>query len=554
MLAAIYLRVSTDEQVLHGVSLSAQEAECSARAIALGATELAVYRDEGLSGSRWDRPGLQALLSALERTDLLVTWDLSRLSRTLEHQSHLLRLLAEHGIRLVCLRQDVELGTAAGRLGVNVLGAVGQFQREQTAENIRSAQAAIAASGRMPGCRMFGYRRDEAGALQPDPVQGRIVGDLFTRLAAGESLLSLARWLGDLDMPSTPRTQSWHHTRLKYLLSNPLYVGKFRWGGVIFEGTHEPLIDQDTWDAAQRVLALRGRSRGRSVRSWAPLFSCGLCGARCCIITRTRPSRTEGRVRMRSIQCAVRHHDRRVHQGLGVGERCAEAMVWRHLELLLGDEIPAGAISSARAALTAVAFPPSSRRDATCRVRARQRGEDAGAKLLQRPPAGGDAPPGLDDIHARLSDLARLRRDHAQALRDGGLTVDDLVALNAPLVQEEDDLRAQLRADDLLEPSLARLGELLVSGPAVVLANLRALPAEEQVAFLRDLFPRIEIMPHMDLYAPRCLPSRSDHRRVGSAVGPGFLVFHHLADLVPPVSRPIPVYFSERRGVTGLAF
>ena len=88
MRAAVYARVSTEEQAKHGYSLDEQIQACSSRATELGATEVLVFRDEAISGATLDRPELNKLrdLIAQGEIDLLVMRDPDRFSRKLSYQ------------------------------------------------------------------------------------------------------------------------------------------------------------------------------------------------------------------------------------------------------------------------------------------------------------------------------------------------------------------------------------------------------------------------------------------------------------------------------------
>ena len=88
MIAVIYLRVSTEDQVEHGFSLSGQRDECTKKAFSLGATEIIEYTDQGISGSIFERPALQSALARLKVGGVshFVCLDTSRLSRSVAHQ------------------------------------------------------------------------------------------------------------------------------------------------------------------------------------------------------------------------------------------------------------------------------------------------------------------------------------------------------------------------------------------------------------------------------------------------------------------------------------
>ena len=102
MRAAVYIRVSTEEQAVHGYSLSEQKEACCKRAKELGADEVLVFADEGVSGAVLDRPGLNALRDAVDsgQVECIILRDPDRLSRKLAHQLFLSEEFEKAGVRL----------------------------------------------------------------------------------------------------------------------------------------------------------------------------------------------------------------------------------------------------------------------------------------------------------------------------------------------------------------------------------------------------------------------------------------------------------------------
>lgn len=100
MIAALYLRVSTEEQAREGLSLSVQEERCREAALADGAEQVRVFRDDGYSGTTLDRPALQELLASLEAVDVVYVWKLDRLSRSVRDMANLTAGFAETGVGL----------------------------------------------------------------------------------------------------------------------------------------------------------------------------------------------------------------------------------------------------------------------------------------------------------------------------------------------------------------------------------------------------------------------------------------------------------------------
>lgn len=135
-----YARVSTDEQDL-ALQRDALRAAGCAR----------VFCDEGVSGAEPDRPALKAALRALRPGDVLVTWRLDRLGRSLAHLIELIGQLEKRGVGFHSLSEAIDTTTAGGRLIFHVMGALAEFERALIGERTRAGMAAARARGRRLG-------------------------------------------------------------------------------------------------------------------------------------------------------------------------------------------------------------------------------------------------------------------------------------------------------------------------------------------------------------------------------------------------------------------
>jgi len=138
-----YLRVSTDKQAEHGVSLDAQRAKVEAYATLYGLDLVAVVEDAGVSAKTLDRPGLGAALDMLRqgKAEALLVAKLDRLTRSVRDLGALLDELfgRNDGPALLSVGDQIDTRTAAGRLVLNVLASVSQWEREAIGERTAAA-------------------------------------------------------------------------------------------------------------------------------------------------------------------------------------------------------------------------------------------------------------------------------------------------------------------------------------------------------------------------------------------------------------------------------
>ncbi len=194
MRAVGYIRVSTEEQAREGVSLATQETRVRAFCEAKGWELLRVYRDPGASGKSLQRPGIQALLSDLKGNgaDVIVIVKLDRLTRSVRDLGSLIHDLFR-GVALASVDESLDSSTASGRMVMNLLGTVAEWEREVVGERTKAALDHKATKGEWRGRVPFGFRIDEAtGKLVEDPGAMKAIESMKRAHRRGKSLRRLA--------------------------------------------------------------------------------------------------------------------------------------------------------------------------------------------------------------------------------------------------------------------------------------------------------------------------------------------------------------------------
>jgi site-specific DNA recombinase len=143
MKAAGYVRVSTDKQADHGVSLDAQAAKIRAMAVVHGAELIEIIVDGGESANSLQRPGMERLLALVEgkRVDAVIVAKLDRLTRSVKDLCTLLERFERRGVALISVAESLDTGSAAGRLVLNIMTAVSQWEREAIGERMALSTA-----------------------------------------------------------------------------------------------------------------------------------------------------------------------------------------------------------------------------------------------------------------------------------------------------------------------------------------------------------------------------------------------------------------------------
>jgi DNA invertase Pin-like site-specific DNA recombinase len=164
MKAAGYGRVSTEKQADFGVSLEAQSEKVRAMAVVQGA-ELAEVIVDAESAKSLARPGMYRLLSLVDSgvVDTVIIAKLDRLTRSVKDLAELLERFSRRGVSLVSVAESLDTGTAAGRLVLNIMTAVSQWEREAIGERTRDALRYKRANGERVGTVRFGFRLGDDG-------------------------------------------------------------------------------------------------------------------------------------------------------------------------------------------------------------------------------------------------------------------------------------------------------------------------------------------------------------------------------------------------------
>lgn len=136
-----YIRCSTDEHAKEGVTLQSQEKRVRAFCVASGRAEPQVVVDEGQCAKTLNRPGFQCVLSAIKRGEVgtLGVLKLDRLTRSVGDLANLLAVFEKHDCALVAVQESLDTSTAWGRLMLNRLASVSQWERETIAERTAAA-------------------------------------------------------------------------------------------------------------------------------------------------------------------------------------------------------------------------------------------------------------------------------------------------------------------------------------------------------------------------------------------------------------------------------
>lgn len=131
-----YARVSTEEQNLDLQKIALEANHCDL-----------IVTDQGISGSRADRPGLRRVLECVQAGDTVVVWRLDRLGRSLTHLVGLMADFRVRGIHFASLNEAIDTSTPTGMFVFHMIAALAEFERALISERTRAGMAAARVRG-----------------------------------------------------------------------------------------------------------------------------------------------------------------------------------------------------------------------------------------------------------------------------------------------------------------------------------------------------------------------------------------------------------------------
>jgi DNA invertase Pin-like site-specific DNA recombinase len=182
MRAICYIRVSSESQVVKGVSLEAQESKARAWAALhdIAPDDVLVFVDPGLSGGRADnRPALQEALAAVRKGDALVVYSLSRLTRSTRDAIELASVLDKKECQFVSLSEQIDTTSPVGRMIYRVFAALAELERDQISARTKMALQHKIAQHRKVGSKEppYGWTLVSTKRHAEGPRTGKLIDD-----------------------------------------------------------------------------------------------------------------------------------------------------------------------------------------------------------------------------------------------------------------------------------------------------------------------------------------------------------------------------------------
>lgn len=213
------------------------------------------YNDGGFSGGTMERPAFKELLKDIEndKIDIVVVYKVDRLTRSLMDFSKIIDVFDRHETSFVSITQQFNTTTSMGRLTLNILLSFAQFEREVTGERIRDKIAASKKKGMWMGGKVpLGYLKEDK-KLVVHNEDAQKVKMLFDKYLELKSVPKLMHYLKENKI-KTKTDKYFSKGQLYHLLANKIYIGKITHKDKVYDGEHDAIICDETFEKVQKLL------------------------------------------------------------------------------------------------------------------------------------------------------------------------------------------------------------------------------------------------------------------------------------------------------------
>ena len=302
-IAAAYIRVSTDDQIEYSPDSQIRAIHNYAEKNGYYLPEQYIFMDEGISGRTvGKREGFKQMIALAKSKpkpfEAILVWKYSRFARNREDS-----VVYKSMLRKQCGIDVVSISESTGDDKMSILfeamiEAMDEYYSINLSEEVKRGMTEKAKRGGVLAGAPFGYKVDD-GKYVIVESEAMVVREAFSDYLAGSGFLTIAKKLNDIGV-KTHKGNPIENRTVEYWLHNPTYIGKTRWNPtgktsrdynnkniIISDGTHEPIIDDELWNAVQQKLRenktkykTHMRAPRKDMSYWLNgVLRCGKCGS-----------------------------------------------------------------------------------------------------------------------------------------------------------------------------------------------------------------------------------------------------------------------------------
>ena len=243
-----------------------------------------IYTDSVYSGSNMDRPGLQEMIRDCEngKLDMVLVYKLDRLSRSQKDTMFLIEdVFEKNGVGFTSMTENFDTSTPHGKFIVGILAVFSQLERSRITERTMIGKDSRAKEGKWHGGRWVPIGYNYNGMLFPNEYEAMQVKEIADLFLKGTPVRTIERMMAKKGYRH--KHGAWDAKTIRRVLQNPVNIGMIKNRDTWYKGLHEPILDQKTFDAIQKLMEKRREENG-AARAHQSLLGgilyCKNCGGR----------------------------------------------------------------------------------------------------------------------------------------------------------------------------------------------------------------------------------------------------------------------------------
>ena len=311
--AAAYVRVSTEKQDEYSLDSQIKLIREYAKARDIIVPDEFVFVEDGISGrSVKGRKAFQDMIALAKDKEhpfeIILVWKYSRFARNQEESIFYKSMLARAGVDVVSISETLDDSPFASLIE-RIIEWMDEFYSIRLSGEVKRGMMEKVSRGEVISRPPFGYSSDGKNYYPNENAEH--VKNIFRDFVNGKGMVHIARDLNDMGV-KTIQGKTFDNRHIKYILANPTYIGKIRWSkdgrlnyrfgaehesAILIDGSFEPLIDMETWEASQAKLERLVKKSLPYTRHDQPvefmlkgLVRCSNCGATLCFLSTKSPS------------------------------------------------------------------------------------------------------------------------------------------------------------------------------------------------------------------------------------------------------------------------
>lgn len=301
IIAAAYVRVSTDEQTDYSPAAQLDDIKDYARKNGYHIPDEFIFMDEGISGKRADkRPAFQNMIRQAKNKSnhiqYIIVHKYDRFARNKDDSVLYKALLKKNGVKVISVKEPIPQDDKLAVIYESILDAMAEYYSINLAEEVNKTMIKKAEMGEWQTTAPFGYR-SENKSLAIVPEEAKMVRYIFEQYIAGTSMFALSRQMNQMGY-RTHRGNVFENRTIQYIINNPVYKGYMRWtpgkkvrrnfndpDSIIAKGNWEPIVPEEIWEAASTRFKNEKKTHYRHKRPdtegihWlSSMVKCSSCG------------------------------------------------------------------------------------------------------------------------------------------------------------------------------------------------------------------------------------------------------------------------------------